>query len=345
MAGPFSSLFASAHAKHASSRNRSEVPPRRHRFTRSLRMSGAVVAASAAIAIAMLPLATPASAGTAIITLGATTGATTTGAVVNFSWNANGEPDAYFIEAFYEPSGTPITGTSPQASDDAFTTAGASGNFTIVVDQLQPNTTYNYELEAFCNGCGDPTVDSSTGTITTTANPTGPGTPLIPPNNPSANGIFGFCGATTDQACLNDINGTRAAQEGLPPISLPSNWSSLSGLEQMFVLFNLERVSRGEAPITNLVNSYDSAVQTGLTNDADPDVQNAPGAALGIWAGAFPNLVSATYGWMYDDGPGGENADCTTPDIAGLLGPPGQHPVRPRDVRESHGDGRRHRHR
>ena len=106
MAGPFSSLFASAQAKHASSRNRSEVPPRRDRFARDPRMSGAVIASSAAIAIAMLPLATPASAGTAILTLGATTGATTTGAVVNFSWNANGEPDAYFIEAFYEPSGT-----------------------------------------------------------------------------------------------------------------------------------------------------------------------------------------------------------------------------------------------
>jgi hypothetical protein len=115
----------------------------------------AIVLASAVVAATTIPLATTVSAGTPIITLGAVTGSTTTGAVVNFTWNANGDTtDPYFIEAFYEPSGTPITGTSPQATDDAFTTAGQSGPFTIVVDQLQPNTTYNYELEAFCNGCG-----------------------------------------------------------------------------------------------------------------------------------------------------------------------------------------------
>jgi putative transposon-encoded protein len=281
----------------------------------------AIVLASAVVAATTIPLATTVSAGTPIITLGAVTGSTTTGAVVNFTWNANGDTtDPYFIEAFYEPSGTPITGTSPQATDDAFTTAGQSGPFTIVVDQLQPNTTYNYELEAFCNGCGGPTVDSSTGTIITTPNPTGPGTPIIPNNNPPSNGAFGFCGATTDQACLNDNNGIRAAQEQLPPISLPSNWSSLTGPEQLFVMTNLERLSRGEAAIPNLVNTYNAAIQTGLTNDADPSLSGLPGHSGGIWAGAYPNVTSAIGGWMYDDGPGGSNLDCTTPTAPGCWG-------------------------
>ena len=317
MAGTFRSIFGTAHAQHA----RKVIPPRRLRPVRRLGAVGAVIAGAATIAIAMLPLATPAGAATPIITLGTVTGSTTTGAVVNFTWNANGDTtDPYFIEAFYEPSGTPITGSSPQATDTAFTTPGASGPFTIVVDQLQPNTTYNYELEGFCNGCGGPTVDSGTGTITTTANPTGPGTPLIPNNNPPSNGVFGFCGATTDQACLNDNNGIRAAQEQLPPISLPSNWSTLTGPEQLFVMTNLERLSRGEAAIANLVNTYNAAIQTGLPNAADPSLSGLPGHAGGIWAGAYPNVTSAMGGWLYDDGFGGSNLDCTTPTAPGCWG-------------------------
>ena len=36
-------------------------------------------------------------------------------------------------------------------------------------------------------------------------------------------------------------NGVRANQEQLPPLSLPSNWSTLTGPEQLFVWTNLER--------------------------------------------------------------------------------------------------------
>jgi hypothetical protein len=278
-------------------------------------MTGSVVAASAAIAIAMLPMASPASAdGTWTLTLGTPTGLTTTGFIANGTVTPDG--NGGFVQVLYEPIGTPITTSSPTASgfDDLQTNPGTSPlPFSLTVDQLAPNTEYHYEMLA-TEDDNDAMFTSSPVDITTPAAPTGPGTPIDPPNDPPANGIFGFCGDAADQACVNDINGTRADQEQLPPIALPTNWSTLTPGEQMFVWADLERTSRGEAAIPNLVNTYDAAVQTGLTNDADPDV----GAS--IWAGAFPNVPSAFYGWMYDDGPGGGNEDCTTPTAPGCWG-------------------------
>ena len=292
---------------------------------RNLGLATAVVAASGAIAIAMLPLATPASAqGTWSLTLGAPNGGTTTGFVANGTVTPDGE--AGFVEVVYEPTGTPITSNSPTAgcvqgecaSDLIFGNGVTTPqSVSVAVDQLSPNTSYTYELLA-TEDDNDAMFTSTTGTFTTSANPTGPTAPINPPNNPSSNGIFGQCSG--DAVCVNDMNGVRAAQENLPPLTLPSNWSSLSTPEQIFVWANLERTSRGEVAITNLVNTYASAVQAGLTNDADPDVTNAPGAALSIWAGSYATELGAQYGWMYDDGPGGENADCTSPTAPGCWG-------------------------
>ncbi len=187
----------------------------------------------------------------------------------------------------------------------------------IPVDQLTPNTSYTYELQA-TEDDNDAIFDSAPGTFSTTASPTGPGTPINPPNNPSANGIFGQCSG--DPACVNDMNGVRAAQEQLPPLVLPTNWSSLTGPEQMFVWADLERTSRAEVAIPNLVNTYNAAVQAGLTNDADPSLSDLPGNSGSIWAGAYATVLGAMYGWLYDDGPGGENADCTGTNMSGCWG-------------------------
>jgi hypothetical protein len=300
-------------------RKRSEmaVTPRRHGAVRGLGAVGAVIASAGALAIAMLPLATPASAaGTWTLTLGAPTGTTTTGFVANGTVTSDG--NAGFVQIAYEPTGTPITSSSPTTGLVIFNDGETGAQpVSLPVDQLSPNTSYTYELLA-TEDDNDGMFTSSTGTLTTTPNPTGPAAPINPPSNPSSNGIFGSCSG--DAACVNDMNGVRAAQENLAPLSLPSNWSSLTGPEQMFVWTNLERTSRGEAAITNLVNTYDSSVQTGLTTDSDPDPTNAPGAWGSIWAGAFSTVLGAEYGWEYNDGPGGANLDCTTPTSPGCWG-------------------------
>jgi putative transposon-encoded protein len=316
--GPLASVFVSKRAKHTSTWHRSEVLPGRRRPVRSLGLSGAVIAACGALAVALLPLASPASAqGTWTLTLGAPTGTTTTGFVANGTVTPDG--NAGFVQVLYEPAGTPITTSSPKAtSEDILNSPGTSPiAVSLPVDQLVPNTTYSYELLA-TEDDDDAMFTSSPGTITTTANPAGPGTPINPPNNPSSNGIFGQCSG--DAACVKDINGVRAAQEQLPPLSLPSNWSSLTAAEQLFVWTNLERTSRGEVAITNLVNTYASAVQGGITNDQDPSLSDLPGNSTSIWAGAFSTGLGAIYGWMYDDGWPGDNSDCTSSTAPGCWG-------------------------
>jgi hypothetical protein len=81
---------------------------------------------------------------------------------------------------------------------------------------------------------------------------------------------------------------------------------------------NVGLVSRGEAPIPNLVNTYDNLVQAGLANDADPAI---PAGVTGgaIWSG-FASPLGAMLGWEYYDGPGGSNLDCTTPSSPGCWG-------------------------
>ena len=329
------------HAGHRGSRNRS-VLARGRRHARPLNVTGLVIVACAAIAIALLPLATPAAAqGTWTVTLGAPSGATTTGFVANGTVTPDGE--AGFAQVVYEPSGTPITSSSPTAGLVTFNAGVTTPQaVSLPVDQLTPNTSYTYELQA-TEDDDDAIFDSAPGTFSTTASPTGPGTPINPPNNPSSNGIFGQCSG--DPACVNDMNGVRAAQEQLPPLALPTNWSTLTGPEQMFVWTDLERTSRAEVAITNLVNTYNTAVQAGLTNDADPSLSDLPGNSGSIWAGRVRDGARRHVRLALRRRPGRGKCRLHGDRHVGLLGPPRQHPRRRKYVRQPHGNGRRRRHR
>lgn len=85
---------------------------------------------------------------------------------------------------------------------------------------------------------------------------------------------------------------------------------------------NLERTSRGLNPLLYLVNTYASAVQTAITNNADPDAPASIDASwMSIWAGGDGMIpLAAMYLWMYYDGPGGSNLDCTSSDSSGCWG-------------------------
>lgn len=98
---------------------------------------------------------------------------------------------------------------------------------------------------------------------------------------------------------------------------LPTNWGTLTGAEQMFVFTNMERVSRGEAPVADLVNTYDSYLQTAVNTDNDPVL---PIGSLGVWSGGNATPLGAMYGWLYDDGYNSGNLDCTSPTASGCWG-------------------------
>jgi hypothetical protein len=137
----------------------------------------------------------------------------------------------------------------------------------------------------------------------------------VPPADPQANCVPPA--ALTD--LLASIDYCRA-QEQVGPITLPANWSALTPGQQMLVIINLERVGRGLAPIVGLNSQLDSLAQTAAQDNTDPGF---PSSGImgggGIWA-AVSSTLEADYLWMYYDGPGGSNEDCTSGNTSGCWG-------------------------
>ncbi len=125
------------------------------------------------------------------------------------------------------------------------------------------------------------------------------------------------CVGATLQAIANG-----RSHEGLPPMVLPSNWAQLSPAQQIFVATNLERTARGLLPLAAMATSLDQAAAQGAARNTDPE---PPGGFLytqwgSNWAGAVGNPLEALYFWMYDDGTGSANVDCTTSNQTGCWG-------------------------
>ncbi|HEV7148839.1 MAG TPA: hypothetical protein VGN48_17750 [Pedococcus sp.] len=121
------------------------------------------------------------------------------------------------------------------------------------------------------------------------------------------------------------------AVEHIRAITLPANYWSLPAAQQVFVIDNLERVSRGLHPVQGLVSQLSTAAQYGAAHNVDPRVPSwhlTNGAAVthggAIWAGDY-NTLDADYSWMYMDGWGGSraatsNLDCTYAAARGCWG-------------------------
>jgi hypothetical protein len=112
------------------------------------------------------------------------------------------------------------------------------------------------------------------------------------------------------------------ASEGIPPITLPSNWFALTTAEHLFVIADLERISMGEVPFIGLNATLNADAQIGANDGSDPPMPSFAGMdwAGGDWAGGAPGSLAADYEWMYADGPGGGNLDCTSTNTSGCWG-------------------------
>jgi hypothetical protein len=136
---------------------------------------------------------------------------------------------------------------------------------------------------------------------------------IVPPRNPASN-----CNAG-EGVGIPAINACRA-QENVGPLRLPSNWDSLSSVQQGFVLINLERVNRGLPAIVGLSGSLNTLASAGAASGNDPSFPAGGFVGGGaIWAGA-PSVIAADYLWMYADGPGGNNLDCGSGSDSGCWG-------------------------
>jgi hypothetical protein len=119
------------------------------------------------------------------------------------------------------------------------------------------------------------------------------------------------------------------ATEGLPKIVLPRNFAGLFAQEQLFVLVDIERVSRGETPVLGLSAKANLLAQQGAARRTDPLLP--PGGSgvagvTGVWGSNYAAGISpidANYQWMYTDGWAAKltfNAACTGPHAAGCWG-------------------------
>jgi hypothetical protein len=148
-------------------------------------------------------------------------------------------------------------------------------------------------------------------------------------SDPSANYVVGklpeVCsGAPTSARCTNAavsyLDQARASL-GLGPYDLPADFVSLSPDEQAFILTNLDRTAYGLAAVPGLTAELNGDAEFGVQSDSDPSSTDADfGDYSGNWAGGYTNMAVAYEAWVYDDGPGSTNLDCTASNPSGCWG-------------------------
>jgi len=108
---------------------------------------------------------------------------------------------------------------------------------------------------------------------------------------------------------------------GEPPYQLPTNFLALTPDQQALVLTNLDRIQVGLPPIPGVTAALNQDASGGVTSDQDPAPSDPRiDASTANWAGGYPNLPYAYGVWMYDDGPGSNNLDCSTATPSGCWG-------------------------
>jgi hypothetical protein len=150
-------------------------------------------------------------------------------------------------------------------------------------------------------------------------------TAIVPPNHPLAN-VQNQVAFNCDQFAIDDtpdciyssllnINYARSL-EGVGPMVLPSDYTSLAPAQQLFVIFNLERTGRGLPPLVELDASADNDALNGALDSTDPNAAGSSTFQAGPSIAAFGvgNALQADWEWMYTDGcyPSIGNAGCTS---------------------------------
>ena len=155
-------------------------------------------------------------------------------------------------------------------------------------------------------------------------------TVILPPDNPAVSvppQVMPACTFVTvddDSAgcidsVLHNINYARSL-EGLGPLVLPSDYGSDPVAEQQLVLTDEERGDRGLSEYSGLDATLDAAALAGAQTGTDPTLPagfEGPGGSI---FAQDDTPLGADFAWMYDDGYGGTNLDCTSPGAVGCWG-------------------------
>ncbi len=154
---------------------------------------------------------------------------------------------------------------------------------------------------------------------------------ILPPSNPTVSvppQVMPDCSLSpvddTSSGCtdslLHDINYGRSL-EGLGPLVLPGDYASQPVPVQQLIITDEERGDRGLGEFGGLDPLLNAAAQNAAQASTDPA---PPSGYLYYQAGSIfaqdDTPLGADYAWMYDDGYGGTNLDCTTQSDPGCWG-------------------------
>jgi len=134
-------------------------------------------------------------------------------------------------------------------------------------------------------------------------------------------------GSVCEGASIARLDAGRA-ELGLTPYRLPADFVRLLPERHWLILANLDRIAYSLPPIRGLSLTLDAVAERGAQKREDPDplplLQRLQGqghiAFASNWAGGAPNAPVAYFTWMYDDGYGSGNLDCTSPSAPGCWG-------------------------
>jgi hypothetical protein len=158
--------------------------------------------------------------------------------------------------------------------------------------------------------------------------------PILPPHNPTTNIVespdfASIChqdgpeSSTCTSAALQATSAARSA-EGLGALVLPTDYDALTPGEQLFVLTDIERVDRGLPPAVGMVAQLDTDAQNAAAANTDPTPSTPPpGSTVTAWGSNWAEAagpLGANYNWMYDDGPGSGDLDCSASDPGACWG-------------------------
>jgi hypothetical protein len=104
--------------------------------------------------------------------------------------------------------------------------------------------------------------------------------------------------------------------EGLTPTSLPGGFWSLPDDQQLLLLANGDRMARGLPALSGPDPTLDGYATAGADTDTDPVDPCDPCSWTSNWTEG-PNTVADEFTWMYDDGLGSGNIDCTASHTSG----------------------------
>lgn len=117
---------------------------------------------------------------------------------------------------------------------------------------------------------------------------------------------------------LSDINAARR-KEGVKAMVLPSNFAALSMPNQLLTLTNVERRDRGISTFLYLSPTLNSYAMYAANRAMDPLFPSWTRSGGSNWASP-KNSLWDFFLWMYDDGVGSANLDCTAGNTSGCWG-------------------------